>query len=671
MASVGDALPQPDEGWKRYNDDCVNIVYSELYKRVPMSSCYGGTGTYVKNVPYNETDINFSFIGSKIRIMCDVCSDRSDLIDINLDGKVEQFSTRTGNAWNFSKIVYEKLDLDNKLHNIKISINKNSVVVYLFFDCIDIDESGHILSPIESKLTQRTSIEDMEIGDIISCRYTASTAGKIGDFSELGKCNCEEIPRDVSSSTPDGKFFFVKVDDNKLIADRNIQNNISWNEINGNLDIFYREKVFPLNICESDETDEYILKASSVYENKHAYNAFGNKIGWHSELYNYPHILQVSFKRKPQRINSYKFHFGNNEQFPQSATEWTIEASNDELTWIILQTVKENPAPKHDQIKNYIFKNEIFYNHYRIKITNSNSITGCVSIKCLDFFYKEFSICLPDGGVAYNDDITVSFPKKALTSNETDEYKLDASSSLGDMLLLYKAFNKSNINDNDCWHSANEANPYMKISSKKEKIISNGFMFTNRNSDSFPQAPNLCIVYGSNDNEKFEKIYESSSFPQNARAVSYHYFNSQVEYLYYQFNFSGATGYVAVGELELLKEYEYKKSSPSPINKNQGGWPTNNDWDKYIWKSNLNGKIESGDNNIWNYKYLVSFTKNIAILSIQSVYGNIPDGNRIVVRGYNDQYVNDNSPKRLDISITTHKSSTFGFRPMLIIRGEE
>ncbi|MCC0638968.1 MULTISPECIES: discoidin domain-containing protein [unclassified Clostridioides] len=670
MTRVGDSLPQPEAGWRRYDDNYKDIIYSEKYNKMRILTCYGGECSYVDNIPYDETSIKFAFVGTKIRIICVNYIDRSDIVDIDIDGVVEQFSTKE-NIQNTSKVDYEKLNLENKIHNVKISVNKNSQGVHLLFDCIDIDEDGYILSPIEGTLLQRTSIEDMEIGDIISCRYTASTTGKIGGFSELGKCNCEEIPRDVSSSTPDGKFFFVKVDDNKLIADRNIQNNISWNEINGNLDMFYKEKIFPLNICESDETDEYVLKASSVYNERYAYKAFGSKLGWHSKGVGYPHTLQVTFKTQPQRINFYKFHFGNSEQFPQSATEWTIEASNDELNWVILHTVKENPAPKHDQIKNYIFKNENFYAHYRIKITNSNSVDKSVAIKCLDFFYKKFSMCLPDGGVAYNNDITVSFPKKALNANETDEYILEQSSTYSTGFLAYLDFNKTNIDSNDCWHSNSEPNPYIKVSSKKDKIQVSGFRLTNRNCPGSIQPPSSCTVYGSNDNTVFEKIYETSNLPSGNKATSYHYFNSQVEYLHYKFNFQHADLYIAVGELELFKEYEYKDSPSSLVNKNQGGWPTNNDWDKYIWKNNLNGKIDAGDNNIWNYKYLVSFTKNIAILSIQSIYGNIPDGNRIVVRGYNDQYVNDNSPKRLDISITTHKSSTFGFRPMLIIRGEE
>ncbi|MCC0628511.1 MULTISPECIES: discoidin domain-containing protein [unclassified Clostridioides] len=533
MASIGDSLPQPEEGWKRYNDDFINIFYSELYKRVPISSCYGGMGTYVKNVPYDETDINFSFIGSKVRIMCDVCSDRSDLIDINLDGKVEQFSTRTGNAMNFSKIVYEKLDLDNKLHNIKISINKNSVVVYLFFDCIDIDESGHILSPIEYKLTQRTSIEDMEIGDIISCRYTASIAGEVGSFSELGICNCEEIPRDVSSATPDGKFFFIKVDDNKLIADRNIQNNISWNQTNGNLDFLWKEKVFPLSTCESDETEEYILKASSVFAECYPFYAFDDYINsmWHSNP-GYPQTVQVTFKKKHQIINFYKITIRNNYMI-QAPAKWTIEGSNDETIWNILHNGSINASPSPGQVFYFNFNNETEYKHYRIKITDSYSTTSHVAIAEIEYFYikKDGKICLPDGGVAYNDDITVSFSKKALISKD-------------------------------------------------------------------------------------------------------------------------------------------KNSFSSSTNKNQGGWPTVNDWDTYIWKSNLNGKVESGDNNIWNYKYVASLTNNIAILSVVDVTGTRPDGTSVAVRGYNDKYVNDSSPKRFGIINNAYTASNVGFRPMLVIGGD-
>ncbi|MCC0781725.1 hypothetical protein IR152_00970 [Clostridioides sp. ES-S-0108-01] len=127
---------------------------------------------------------------------------------------------------------------------------------------------------------------------------------------------------------------------------------------------------------------------------------------------------------------------------------------------------------------------------------------------------------------------------------------------------------------------------------------------------------------------------------------------------------------MAIGNLEILKDYKYKDSPSSSVNKNQGGWPTVNDWDTYIWKSNLNGKVESGDNNIWNYKYVASLTNNIAILSVVDVTGTRPDGTSVAVRGYNDKYVNDSSPKRFGIINNAYTASNVGFRPMLVIGGD-
>lgn len=385
------------------------------------------------------------------------------------------------------------------------------------------------LLPIESKLVQKTSIEDMKIGDIISCKYTATTSGKIGIFSELGSCNCDEIPRDVSSSTPNGKFFFVKVDDNKLIADRNIQHNISWNELN----------------------------KENLIDGK---------------------ILEIG------RINDV--------------------------------------------------------------------------------------ITVPYGGVAYRDDITISFPNKTLTSNEGDDYTLDQSSDLNGSGFAYLVFNKNIINSSDCWHSAAESNPYIKVSSKMGKIISSGFRLTNRKNTSFPQAPNYCAIYGSNDNENFDKIYETSNLPQDSEAVSYHYFDSQVEYLIYKFSFTSLTGYVAITKLEIFKDYNSKEASLSIINKNKGGWPIINDWDTYIYKSNLNDKIEPGDNSIWNYKSIASITKSTSILSVICANGIKPSKTCIVARGYKDEYIDDDSPKRFDIVPHNHTSSILGFRPMLVIGGD-
>lgn len=77
----------------------------------------------------------------------------------------------------------------------------------------------------------KTRLEDMSVGDCIACRYTATTANTAGTFSELGTCVATEIPI-TGSPTPDGCFYFIKVDTGLLISDRVVQNGISWINLN-------------------------------------------------------------------------------------------------------------------------------------------------------------------------------------------------------------------------------------------------------------------------------------------------------------------------------------------------------------------------------------------------------------------------------------------------------
>lgn len=78
------------------------------------------------------------------------------------------------------------------------------------------------------------TIEDMQIGDYIVCKYIASNS-TVGTFSELGISTAKEIAL-AGSTTPNGTFYFLMVDKSKyggvLVADRVIQSNIQWFELN-------------------------------------------------------------------------------------------------------------------------------------------------------------------------------------------------------------------------------------------------------------------------------------------------------------------------------------------------------------------------------------------------------------------------------------------------------
>lgn len=84
-------------------------------------------------------------------------------------------------------------------------------------------------------MSEVTSLNGMQIGDCISCEYTASS-NTFGTFANLGTATKDFIPAS-SSATPNGSFYFIFVGYDhlgrmKLVADRNIQSSISWDKLN-------------------------------------------------------------------------------------------------------------------------------------------------------------------------------------------------------------------------------------------------------------------------------------------------------------------------------------------------------------------------------------------------------------------------------------------------------
>ena len=86
-----------------------------------------------------------------------------------------------------------------------------------------------------------TRLEDMCVGDYIRCEYIAEKENVAGIFQNLGKeSSLNEIPFAGKSmrteynisSVSNGYFYFIKVDKGLLVADRQVQANISATAIN-------------------------------------------------------------------------------------------------------------------------------------------------------------------------------------------------------------------------------------------------------------------------------------------------------------------------------------------------------------------------------------------------------------------------------------------------------
>jgi hypothetical protein len=230
MATVGESLTAPEAGWRRYDAKLAasNIQFNGTWGADTGDAGgthYGGGSTYST---FGGDSIAFKAKTTRLRMTAKTnSSGRSDKIDVLVDGElVHTFSELTGLA--YQRLVFDLSGFSDELHDIKI-VNSATNGQGIAVDAIDIDEAGRILHPDEV-----TDIEELVAGKRIRANYVA-TSNAFGVISGLG----EEINNFLAYSpvtAPNGDFYFIMVeeanDKRKLIADRNIQNNISWDTLN-------------------------------------------------------------------------------------------------------------------------------------------------------------------------------------------------------------------------------------------------------------------------------------------------------------------------------------------------------------------------------------------------------------------------------------------------------
>ncbi len=118
-----------------------------------------------------------------------------------------------------NQIIFAVSELTNNIHEVKVEVLSENID--LNFIGINIDAGGRVYH-----IHEVDRIEDLNVGKRIRCHYEAEKY-QVGKFGALGK-ETGFFLSIVPIAYPKGDFYFICVDDNKLIADRNIQNEISW-----------------------------------------------------------------------------------------------------------------------------------------------------------------------------------------------------------------------------------------------------------------------------------------------------------------------------------------------------------------------------------------------------------------------------------------------------------
>ncbi|WP_068620003.1 discoidin domain-containing protein [Paenibacillus tuaregi] len=264
----------------------------------------------------------------------------------------------------------------------------------------------------------RTKVSEMEIGDYIAFYYGnitgPATAGSPAKFDKLGlNGNVIELPV-TGKANPDGYFYFIKVDKGILLADRIVQNGISWDALNlgkyiqgvpwdsGNAIPTMTSNTAPSGVASVSG----VYSGSYVYDPWKAFDKVTNNTANRWVVQNTSGWISYQFT-SPKVISSYTLlasSAGGNVTDWQTITpkSWTFEGSNNGIDWTVLDTQK-GVTPWTDNVKKiFLFTNNQAYQTYRLNISANNG-GNFVGINEIEMMETVGLIRSLTGGVAYAD----------------------------------------------------------------------------------------------------------------------------------------------------------------------------------------------------------------------------------------------------------------------------
>ncbi len=144
MATIGDKLTVPEDGWKRIESSDKKFLLDSIFIDYSDPSLSNKDAFYIPSGESKEkildTQIKFNFSGNKIRIIASRASAYSREMCLTIDG-----NDYIGSSYNHSTIrpiiTFECLDLKDKKHN---AILKSLDGLRYDFDAIDLDINGEL-----------------------------------------------------------------------------------------------------------------------------------------------------------------------------------------------------------------------------------------------------------------------------------------------------------------------------------------------------------------------------------------------------------------------------------------------------------------------------------------------------------------------------------------------
>jgi hypothetical protein len=675
MATIGQQLASPESGWKRYDDISTRIKLVGTWSNWVNTICYGGSGYYVNATSVNDK-VQFSFYGTKLRVISNSVTDRCTQVTINIDNNTYYYNPRssitTSDSTRTQRLNFELTNLTLGVHSVTMFASKFDG--YFDIDAFDIDYIGYLIHPYNLGI-ERKSLTDMQIGDYIPCTYVAGTSGAIGTFSNLGVLTGTEIPV-TSSATPNGMFYWIKVDKGLLVSDRCVQSSISWDTLNTNGFIegkFWRTDKSLIPIMTSNTVPSGEAFANQVYDvaTYPIYNAFNGKNTTYTDAWvsstlattSSPVYIGYDFKIG-NVINSYSISATMNYKW--NPKDWKFQGSNDGTNWIDLHQVTGEVFTSLGQTKYYDFINETPYQKYRLYVTNCDSANSYFGIGEFGMYYTTISnktlIRSLSGGCAYADaNFTYNNSPTSITTNATNN-----SATIGNI------FNGSPSLATGITLSVLSTNRiYVEFKYASTMTLKGIQLYSHLASNGYEPAKDFTLV-GSNDNFATEIVIKTGTnnpvgtdfagttilFTDNDKS-----FTSYRLYIDSWYAGNGGDGQCLNGLKAITNVNEYIKST---VDKGLGAWPISNEWDTHIVNSDLKGKITKGDDNVWHWKSGVTpMVKETPINGIATKGDGVALASANTQRVWRGYYGSPCVVNTFGYAISNIVATSLGFRPVL------
>jgi hypothetical protein len=141
-ATVGEQLLEPEDGWRRYDDENDLIQYSSGWTTESVSGNYQLSNHLAWGVSYQY--YTFKFVGTKFRLITGLNNDHAKNIEITIDGGTPTTYSEYDSTLTRSVLGFEKTGLKYGVHTVKVQkMDTENRVMAL--DAIDIDETGELL----------------------------------------------------------------------------------------------------------------------------------------------------------------------------------------------------------------------------------------------------------------------------------------------------------------------------------------------------------------------------------------------------------------------------------------------------------------------------------------------------------------------------------------------